>query len=960
MQTKLLLVGIAALGLVTGCREQNETSSLPAGVTLVETVTAKPGAEVAIPYAKYRLDNGLTVILHEDRSDPIAHVDVTYHVGSAREEVGKSGFAHLFEHMMFQGSTNVGDDQHFKIISEVGGTRNGTTNRDRTNYFQTVPVNHLEKVLWLEADRMGFLLDAVTQEKFEVQRATVKNERGENYDNRPYGLLYERVGEALYPEGHPYSWMTIGYLEDVDRVDVNDLKKFFLRWYGPNNATLTIGGDIATPTTLAWVVKYFGSIPRGPDVAPAEKTPVTLPATRYISMSDNVALPLLQLTFPTVHRFHPDEAPLDVLTNILGSGRTSLLYKNLVKNEIAVRASTNHGCGELACTLTITTQPNPTAGKTLAELEQVVRASVAELETRGVTDDDLERTKMGIVSRIIYDLESVSGKVGRLASYETLINDPSYTTTDIERYENVTKEDVMRVWARYVKDKPSVVMSIVPEGQDDAPAAADTWRRPERKLPEYATVADEDLEYRPATDDFDRSVMPPAGPSPAVRLPSVWRDQLPNGVRVIGARNVETPTTVIRLRIEAGQRDESLDKLGLAAITAAMLNESTQTSTNEEISNRLQKLGSSITFAAGNDRTVASVRSLSKHLDETLGIMAEKLLTPKLDAADFARVRAQTAQRVEQAKKEALTVADVVRQLLLIGKNNPVAYSNIGTSESVPRLTPEDARGFYAARYSPRAASIVAVSNLDQATVMSKLAVLAEWKGPTIAPTPLRPFPTPTTGKIYLVDKPDAAQSEVHVSKRALPYDATGEYFRSSLANFALGGIFSSRINLNLREDKGYTYGAGSYFFGVKEYGVFTAGASVYTNATAASLAEIDKEIRGYAKSGITPKELAFTKSAIGQRKARAYETPSQKANLLSRMLTYDLPDDFVTTQNEILANVTAAELNALAAKHLRMDDMVIVVVGDARAVAPNLSKLGYDIVRVDADANPVDAQDEA
>ena len=301
-----------------------------------------------------------------------------------------------------------------------------------------------------------------------------------------------------------------------------------------------------------------------------------------------------------------------------------------------------------------------------------------------------------------------------------------------------------------------------------------------------------------------------------------------------------------------------------------------------------------------------------------------------------------------------------MRQLLLIGKNNPVAYSDIGTSESVPRLTLEDARGFYAARYSPRAASIVAVSNLDQATVMSKLAVLAEWKGPPTAPTPLRPFPTPTTGKIYLVDKPDAAQSEVHVSKRALPYDATGEYFRSRLANFSLGGIFSSRINLNLREDKGYTYGAGSYFFGVKEYGVFTAGASVYTNATAASLAEIDKEIRGYAKSGITPQELAFTKSAIGQRKARAYETPDQKASLLSWMLTYDLPDDFVITQNEILANITAAELNALAAKHLRMDDMVIVVVGDARVVAPSLSKLGYDIVRVDADANPVDTRDEA
>ena len=305
---------LVAAVLAAGCSQaptpsEDDVASLPAGVTFVDTVVdaveREPGDEadslgssIVIPYRRFRLDNGLTVVLHRDTSDPLVHVDVTYHVGSAREDVGKSGFAHFFEHMMFQGSENVGDEQHFKIVSESGGTLNGTTSADRTNYFQTAPSNQLEKLLWLEADRLGFLLDAVTQEKFEVQRDTVKNERAQRVDNVPYGLLNERVGEAMYPEGHPYSWMTIGYVEDLDRVDVNDLKEFFLRWYGPNNAVLTIGGDFDEAQTLAWVAKYFGPVPRGPDVARPDKPPVILDENRYISLEDNVALPLLFIAVP--------------------------------------------------------------------------------------------------------------------------------------------------------------------------------------------------------------------------------------------------------------------------------------------------------------------------------------------------------------------------------------------------------------------------------------------------------------------------------------------------------------------------------------------------------------------------------------------------------------------------------------------------------------------------------------
>ncbi|MEO6915770.1 MAG: pitrilysin family protein, partial [Chitinophagaceae bacterium] len=297
---------------------------------LVEKVTKK-GDEIVIPYEKYMLPNGLTLIVHEDHSDPVVHVDVTYHVGSAREEIGKSGFAHFFEHMMFQGSDNVGDEQHFKIVTESGGTLNGSTNTDRTNYYETVPNNQVEKMLWLEADRMGFLLDAVTQKKFEIQRSTVKNERGQNYDNRPYGLAREYAAKALYPYGHPYSWLTIGYLQDLNRSNVDDLKNFFLRWYGPNNATLTVGGDVVTKDIVKMVEKYYGGIPSGPAVVPTKLEPVKLASTRYVSYVDNYARsPQLSITYPTVPDLDKDAAPLSLLGQILGQGRNSILYKNLV------------------------------------------------------------------------------------------------------------------------------------------------------------------------------------------------------------------------------------------------------------------------------------------------------------------------------------------------------------------------------------------------------------------------------------------------------------------------------------------------------------------------------------------------------------------------------------------------------------------------------------------------------
>lgn len=924
---------------------------------LVDVRTSGAANEISIPYKKYILQNGLTVILHEDKSDPLVHVDVTYHVGSGREDVGKSGFAHFFEHMLFQGSENVADEQHFKIVTESGGTLNGSTNSDRTNYYQTVPSNQLERILWLEADRMGYFLNAVTAEKFEVQRETVKNERGQRVDNQPYGLLWERVGEAQFPEGHPYSWSTIGYIEDLNRATLDDLKRFFLRWYGPNNATLSIGGDFDEAQTLAWVEKYFGPIKRGPDIEKPTYVPVILPEERYISLEDNVQLPLLYLSWPTVHLKHPDEAPLDVLMNIMGGGKTSLLYKNLEKPGLAVQTNAGHGCRELSCSFSLYALANPERINSLADIEAIIRKSLDEFEQRGVHDDDLARVKATIVSGMIYGLESVAGKVSQLTHYETYYDDPDGIEADIKRYESVTKADVMRAYRQYIKDKPAVIMSIVPKGERALIAHEDSWQRYTRTMPDAPPAVS--VDWSPPLDNFDRSVIPSAGDNPNVKVPEIYRTKLGQHITLFGALNPETPTTSLQIRIKAGQNYEPLDKIGLASLTAAMMEEATKTSTAEMLSNRLAKLGSSVSFDSYDSYSSLNIRSLTKHLDETVMIALEQLLSPKFSEADFVRVKGNRLQAIQAAKKQPDVVADAIFHKLLYGQQNAFAYSNEGLESTIEAITLQDIKDFYHHYYSPEITSVIGVSNLNEPEILQALAPLKAWSGQTVIPPAVAGFPELAGGTLYFVNKAGAAQSEIRIGKRALPFDATGEFYRANLMNYPLGGAFNSRINLNLRENKGYTYGAGSRFLGHKFYGHYRARAGVRTDASAASIIEFVKEIDLYRTEGITAEELSFTKNAIGQRDARAYETPRQKLNFLGRMLTYDLSPDFVDVQARILEYLTKAEVDKLAHKHLQLKDMIMVVVGDKAEIFSDLEDLGYPIVELGEEGEVIEQINE-
>jgi zinc protease len=941
-------IGVLALSIpVAGAFAQQPQPKL------IEKVVKKSD-EIVIPYQKYVLSNGLTVILTEDHSDPIAHVDVTYHVGSAREEIGKSGFAHFFEHMMFEGSDHVKSGDHFKTVNSVGGTLNGSTTLDRTNYFETVPSNQLEKMLWLESDRMGFLLDAVTQKKFEIQRSTVKNERGQNYDNRPYGLASEAVSKALYPYGHPYSWLTIGYIEDLNKVDVNDLKRFFMRWYGPNNATLTIGGDIDAKQTLAWVEKYFDSIPRGPEVKNVTLPAPILTSNRYVSYTDNYArLPLLFIDYPGVKMYDKDQSALDALSLIIGQGKNSILYKNFIKSRKAANAEMYSNNAELAGDIGFEMVPFP--GQTLADMKKLLDESLAEFEKTGVTDDDLARFKGSAEANFINGLSSVSGKVTELAASQTFSGNPNQIGRELEDIRKVTKADVMRVYNQYIKGKAAVMLSILPKGSTLQPLAPDNFRPDSKgyKAPDYGY---DKLAYHKAKDNFDRNVQPANGPNPVVKVPPFWTAKTANGIKMIGTYNNEIPTVTIQIKIKGGGLLAAKDpsKAGLPNMVAQMLNEETQKYTAEQINSITEKLGSRVMVYASTDETVFYVSSLTKYLDHTLAIVQERLLHPKFTQEAFDRIKKQDLQNLQVAKTQPAGVAGTVYNKVLFGKDNIRTYGLGGTEQTLPNITLADVQAYYDNYFSPSLTSIVVVGDVTESEVKTKLTFLNNWSSKEVdIPAANANGPVTDGTKIYLVDVPHAAQSEIRVGYlTGLNYDATGTYYRLGLMNYTLGGSFDSHLNMDLREEKGWTYGASSGFASGNYGGTFTASAGVRASATDSAVVEFVKDIKAYAVAGITPTELAFTKSSIGQSDARKYETNDQKAAFLGRIQQYGLKADFVDEQNKILAGITQDEINSLAKKYLDVNHMAILVVGDKEKVAPGLQKLGYQIIELDADGN--------
>ena len=914
---------------------------------LIEEVKADPNNLLILPYKKYVLDNGLTVIIHEDHSDPVVYVDVTYHVGSSREMVGRSGFAHFFEHMMFQGSKNVADEQHIKTISEAGGSMNGTTNNDRTNYFEVVPNNQIEKVLWLEADRMGFLLDSVTQKKFEIQRATVKNERGQRMDNQPYGLIPEKIGQALYPFGHPYSWHTIGYIEDLNAATLDDLKRFFLRWYGPNNALLTIAGDVDIEKTLSMISKYFGSIKRGPEVKNQEKQVPKLDTDRYISYEDKIQFPALMLTYPTVPIGHPDEPALDALAEVLGKPKTSLLYKNFVNTQKAIQAYASHECSELAGQFNLLIIAYQ--GNTLADIEKRLYATLEEFQKTGVNDDDLIQFKAGFESNLINSMSSVSSKGKGIAYGQTFFNKPNYSAEELEKYKNIKKEDVIKAYNKYIKGKPTVHLSVYPVGQASIVAKKDNFT-PKIKDPNYTPDLSEykSLAYQEPKDNFDRSIQPPAGDNPKLKLPELKFGNMKNNIRYAYTKWNETPTVDISIYVSLARRNESPENAGITNLMTSMMKEGTKNYSTEEMDIALSKLGSIISIRSGNEEMRIYVSSLKKNIKETLTLLEETLFLPAFQEKDFTKVKTQHIGLIQHHQKQPGNIAADAYQSVLYKGDDIMTVSSLGSEQSVSKITLEQVKKYYETYFSLAGARVAIVSNIEEKEIIPLLSFLETTTTGKLPAPPrqVKPqYPKKTT--IYFVDKPGAPQSEIRIGFLGMKFDALGDYYKCSLMNFPLGGSFNSRINLNLREEKGYTYGAFTYFSGSRYIGPFTARAAVKANVTKESIEEFLKEIQGYVAQGITDEELSFMKSRIGQSKALEYEAPNQKSELMNTILKYNLKLDYLNKQDAIVKSIDKKTINKLAKKYLDINKMAIIVVGDKAKYFEAVASLGYETIEL-------------
>ncbi len=790
---------------------------------------------------------------------------------------------------------------------------------------------------------MGFLLEAVSQHKFEIQRETVKNERAQNYDNRPYGLIWEKISEALYPESHPYSWQTIGYVEDLDRVDVNDLKAFFLRWYGPNNAVLSIGGDIDINQTLEWVNRYFGSIPKGPKVEKAPKQPARLEQDRYITLEDRIRQPMVVVGWPTAYLGAEQQASLDILAQVLGSGSNSLLYQNLVKTQQAVDAGAFQDCAELACTFYVYAMAPSGEQSHLAPLYQALMDTLQQFSQQGVSISRLEQITGQAEANAIFALQSVRGKVSQLASNQTFYGQPDRIELQLNQLRAVSPDSVKQVFLQYIEHQPKVTLSVVPKGKTEWVAHAATFVTPTRQLPDYQKISDDQLAYRQVNDEFDRSVMPAVAQAVQAQMPPLYDWYFDNGAELLGTKMTETPTVLMEIRLPAGERYVEVGKEGLANLTAALLEQDSAKRSVEDIQAELDKLGSMIRVNVGAYSTNIVVSSLKKHLPATLAVLEEVLLSPGFNEQDFTLLQQQMLQGIVYRHQQPSWLASQATRQVLFGQSI-FSRSSEGTQASIASLTLEDVKMFYQQHYTPNGAQIVVVGDIDRQEVIDGLTFFANWKGdlaPMLSP---QVVPRLAEQKIYVVDKPGAPQSVVRLVRKGLPFDATGELYLSQLANFNLAGNFNSRINQNLREDKGYTYGASGYFSSNREVGAVIFHTQVRANVTVEAIKEIQQELMHFSQQGLTDEEMNFLRLAVGQQDALSYETPSQKAQLISQILSYHLDRDYLQQRNQLVSRVDKGTLNTLAKKWFQPQDYQIIVVGDMKNLKPQLEKLAIPI----------------
>ncbi|CAN5368689.1 pitrilysin family protein [soil metagenome] len=893
---------------------------------------------------EYSLKNGLRVLLHPDNSTPIVSVGVWYHVGAKNEVEGRTGFAHLFEHMMFQGSKNY-DSDYFFPLQEAGASINGTTNQDRTWYFETVPSNFLELALFMEADRLGNLLPAMTQEKLDNQKDVVKNERRLRVDNVPYGTAFEKIGALMYPKPHPYNWTTIGSLDDLQAASMEDVKSFFRQYYVPNNTVLVISGSFDEKQARGWIEKYFGPIPKGGDIKRPNPAQPKLAKEIRTEVEDSVPFARRYMVWHGVPAHSPDEPALDFLSSILSSGRTSRLQSNLLfGKEMVSNIGAFSGTNEIAGLFQIQATARP--GKSLDDIEKEINAEIERIKREPPSADEMSRTLNSIESQSIFGLQTVLGKASQLAAFAGYQGKANWFQQDLDRYRRVTAADVSRVANRYLTDN-RLVMTYKPNpgGAPRRAAAQDVEAASESKKKE----SDE------AKRAAQAAALPKPGPDPKLVLPAIEKTSLSNGMDVWMVSQGELPIVSMNLVFKTGTTNEPEDRYGVAGITSSLLTTGTKTMTAEQLANELREIGvSNIGSGSGFDATSVSIQSLSKHLDRALEIYADVIQNPAFPASELESLRARALLGLRQQRTIPGAISNNVYNKVLFGDH---PYGRSSNEASLKAVTRDDLVKYYETTYRPNNATLIVVGNFDKATLKSKLEkAFADWKPANVVSRNLPATKPLEKTAVYLIDRPGSAQSTVSIGHIGLDR-MHADYFSVMIMNSILGGGFTSRINMNLREDKGYTYGARSGFSFRRGAGPFSASSDVRTADTKASIVEFLKElndIRGGRP--VTQAELDYNKQSIIRRYPAGFETVGAISNQLANLITYDLSDSYFNDYIGRINSVTLADVNRVAKQYLDPSKMAIVIVGDRAVVESGLKELGYPLYLLDTEGNPVTA----
>lgn len=937
---RLRLVSLAALLAVTAPVAPvlaGTPAVAPAATPMARDLPAAPVAdlvaEVDIPWSRFTLDNGLTVIVHEDRKAPVVALSVWYNVGSKDEPAGSTGFAHLFEHLMFGGSENAPGSYLGRMRNLGPSNLNGTTWFDRTNYFQTVPTPALEQALFLESDRMGYLLGEVGQEVLDLQRGVVQNEKRQG-DNQPYGLFQYARLEALFPAGHPYRHSTIGSMADLDAASLETVRNWFRDNYGPNNAVLVLSGDIDEATARTLTARYFGPIARGPVNEPAQAAVPTLAAPVSITLRDRVANTRLTRNWAVPGMLDADAVPLSVGAEILGGLASSRLDNALVRgDQTAVSVSAGLQAFQRVGMFGITANVKP--GEDAAAVGARMDAVLADLIANGPSEEEVARVATGYVSGLVQSLEQVNGKASTLAEGQLYAGDPDHYRRELEAYASVTPAQVQAAMRKWLT-RPVASITIEP---GDREAYVDAAAAPSGATPVPAAEIQR----------VARMQMPPIGDVPDLDFPDVERARLSNGVQVVYARVDTVPVTRVAVEFDAGYAADRADRLGAHAMMLDLMDDGTTTRNSNALAEAQERLGASINLGATMDRTAATLTTVTANLAPSLTLLADMVRNPAFTPSEVERIRAQRLSGLASERTQPAAIAVRALPPLMYGADSPYGRSFTGTGDeaTIRALTRADLVAEHDAWVRPDNATVFVVSDLPLDQVTARLeAAFGDWRAPSAAKgTKAFDAPIPaSTARIVLIDRPQSPQSLIY-GGAVLPVSGTDDLLTLNAANTILGTDFLSRINSDLRETRGWSYGVRGGPNALEQRVPYIVNAPVQANRTGESIAALIAQYERFlGPDGVTAEERDKTVNGNTRSLAGGFETSAQILGALRSNALYRRPDDYQETLSSRTRALTAPQMDAAARAVIDPDQFIWVVVGDASVVRPQLEALGLPL----------------